>query len=374
MNIQEGRGITLKKSEQSSYKMIITKELERKIRFICSKVSQVEWSGVLYYTHTGNFEDGSLTIIAKDLLVLDIGNGSSTNFNYDNPDICTYMIDNDLLDCDSGLIHSHCTFDTFFSGTDQNTLLQEGTDRNIFVSLIVNNAGTYTAGITRRMFSKIMEEACYKTFEDKEVCTPVEKYETQYVEWFQLTIEKEWEENNAFPDIAQRLLSIAEKKKEEEERRKNLYYNRAPEAPNQLSLFEEKEPPYFPVKNTNEISSAVLPSYDDIIVKLLTGNIAATTQTISIDKAAANMQKLFDNTFESGEFSYFAEGFIDFIVNNWGESVLPELSEDEWKNSTNEETYGDSISRFAYILGEDLIKIVSNKYTEVYSNTLNNYL
>lgn len=367
MNIQEGRGITLKKSEQSSYKMIITKELERKIRFICSKVSQVEWSGVLYYTHTGNFEDGSLTIIAKDLIVLDIGNGSSTNFNYDNPDICTYMIDNNLLDCDSGLIHSHCTFDTFFSGTDQNTLLQEGTDRNIFVSLIVNNAGTYTAGITRRMFSKIMEEACYKTFEDKEVCTPVEKYETQYVEWFQLTIEKEWEENNAFPDITQRLLSIAEKKKEEEERRKNLYYNRVPEAPNQLSLFEEKEPPYFPVKNTNEISSAVLPSYDDIIVKLLTGNIAATTQTISVAKAAANMQKLFDNTFENGEFSYFAESFVDFIVNNWGESAFPELLE-------SSEADLDPVSKFAYKLGEDLIKIAPNKYTEVYSNTLNNYL
>lgn len=99
--------LQLKKNEQSSYKIVITKEMERKIRFICQKVSQVEWSGVMYYTHTGNFEDGSLTIIAKDLIVLDIGTGGATEFRCSNPDVCTYMIENDLLDCDMGLIHSH---------------------------------------------------------------------------------------------------------------------------------------------------------------------------------------------------------------------------------------------------------------------------
>ena len=40
---------------------------------------------------------------------------------------------------------------TFFSGTDKATLQSEGSDMNHFVSLIVNNAGKYTAGVTRKV-------------------------------------------------------------------------------------------------------------------------------------------------------------------------------------------------------------------------------
>lgn len=40
---------------------------------------------------------------------------------------------------------------TFFSGTDLATLRTEGFDRNCFVSLIVNNAGEYSAAITRKV-------------------------------------------------------------------------------------------------------------------------------------------------------------------------------------------------------------------------------
>ena len=56
-----------------------------------------------------------------------------------------------LLDCQMALIHSHGNLATFFSTTDQDTLLEEGLDRNNFVSLIVNNKGEYTAAITRKV-------------------------------------------------------------------------------------------------------------------------------------------------------------------------------------------------------------------------------
>lgn len=103
--LKETKTLQLKKMERSSYKIIITKELEKKIRFVCSKVSKVEWSGVLFYTHEGEFDDGSLVITAQDMIVLDIGNGTSTEFKCSDPDVITYMVDNDLLDCDMGLIH-----------------------------------------------------------------------------------------------------------------------------------------------------------------------------------------------------------------------------------------------------------------------------
>ena len=81
---------------------------------------------------------------------MDIGTEASTEFDM-TPDVISYMTDNDLLDYQVGLIHSHHSMSTFFSGVDTNTLLEEGIDRAHFVSLIVNNKGSYTAGITRRV-------------------------------------------------------------------------------------------------------------------------------------------------------------------------------------------------------------------------------
>lgn len=386
--LENKKAIQLKKSEQLSYKMIITKELERKIRFICSKINNIEWSGVLFYTHEGEFEDGSLTIKAVDLIVLDIGDATTTQFQCSNPDVITYMVDNDLLDCDMALIHSHHTMSTFMSGTDLNTLLQEGTDRNIFVSLIVNNAGTYTAGITRRIFSKITEEKCYKTFQDKEICKPEESYETEYVEWFNLSIEKEEDNTNLFPEIAERLANIAENKKKQEEERKKSYvlttnhndwdeekrFDWQRTAPitgtNQPTLFDYTEEDIDKdVPPTNEDFIIDTKAFNDIVIKLLTGDITADSTTTTITRAAANMSLVFDRTFkEMEDFEAFASNIIDFIIDSWGNTVyIP-------KNTEDEDAWIEATATFAYDLSNRLLEVTPNKYTEIYSNILNNYL
>lgn len=88
---------------------------------------------------------------------------------------------------------------TFFSGTDQSTLQKEGSDRNNFVSLIVNNDGNYTAGITRKVeYTEnhlITITGNYpffgsrQTFNVPETNTSEEKVKT-VIEWFELEIEK----------------------------------------------------------------------------------------------------------------------------------------------------------------------------------------
>lgn len=92
---------------------------------------------------------------------------------------------------------------TFFSGTDTNTLLQEGKDCNNFLSLIVNNAGDYTAAITRKITcgsiveKKTTEKKDYPLFNTGTIIElPEETKEFGYcetsitVEYFNLTIEK----------------------------------------------------------------------------------------------------------------------------------------------------------------------------------------
>lgn len=116
----------------------------------------------------------------------------------------------------------------FFSGTDTNTLLEEGTDRNHFVSLIVNNAGSYVAAVTRRIKQEIHAVAHivyttkthYNSWDDIDIplsdgeIVEKDKEETktiEYVEWYDLNITKEAADNN-FNEIDNRLSAIKKAK------------------------------------------------------------------------------------------------------------------------------------------------------------------
>lgn len=88
-----------------TYKLIIPLEVEQKIRYICNKISQVEWSGTLFYTYSGSFEDNTLEIKCVDIFPMDIGSSTYTEFDM-SPDVIAYMTDHpELLDCQMGLIH-----------------------------------------------------------------------------------------------------------------------------------------------------------------------------------------------------------------------------------------------------------------------------
>ena len=142
-------------------KLIIEKKLHDKIIYLCSRISQEEWSGVLFYEMKGVF-GGDLELIAKDLLLLDINTASYTEYENDTTDIPAYMFENNLIHTYQGHIHSHNVMQTFFSGTDLATLKEEGAKRPHFLSLIVNNANEYTACITAK--AEVKEELIFKDF------------------------------------------------------------------------------------------------------------------------------------------------------------------------------------------------------------------
>lgn len=90
-----------------SYKIIIPQEVEAKIRFACNNVWNIEWSGVLFYKPEGSFENNDLVIKCVDIYLMDIGNATYTEFDM-SPDVIGYMAQNqELLNCQMGLIHSH---------------------------------------------------------------------------------------------------------------------------------------------------------------------------------------------------------------------------------------------------------------------------
>lgn len=347
----------------STFKMIIPAEVERQIRFLCERVWSTEWSGVLFYNYEGSLEDGSLKIICKDIYPMDIGTSAYTEFSM-SPDVIGYMANNtELLDCKMGLIHSHNNMSTFFSGTDQSTLQEEGAERNHFVSLIVNNAGKYTAAITRKIKYKKSITFDYEGFNGLIKVKSPTITEGEAIEYFYLDIEIEGETDNTAKSLADRLEEIKKKKPAAPtnlnntfsgykgwepyakylERAESTQNNKNPEPTHKTpSLFSDEEGDNYKFWNSKKEKPGALylnkedkkeddevPSFsgkitseviDSIIAQLLTGSIAVTEINRVKEPGWLNtMTKLFDKRFgkdHDGEvlFEFWAEDFIQFLL------------------------------------------------------------
>lgn len=387
----------VQKSGTYNYKLIIPAEVERKIRFACQKVWSTEWSGTLFFTHEGSFENNDLVIRCVDIYIMDIGTQAYTEFDM-NPDVIAYMCKNpELLDCQMGLIHSHNNMSTFFSGTDTATLKEEGRDRNNFVSLIVNNAGTYTAAITRRVKSKqVKESVSYEFFGDGE------KHDTkEYVgsadeiEWFYLKIEKEGE-NYSFPDMAARLKEIKQAKAERAEKAQtpvyqggykpviaNSYGTKAGPANlvkkeadkknlNQRTLFDDVDD--LPFEEGYEIPYGQV-SFDkttlkSLVLQLITGSVIISNDSkIDITKWAKSMPALYEKRFGKGKvgmdnFKIWAETYAEYLTWYITDEKLEELGFDET----------EICAICAHDMIEELTKLPENDYIKGYIDALQKYL
>lgn len=344
-NQAQKKALSLEK-HTDTYKLVIPADVEKKIRHLCNRISQVEWSGTLFYTHSGSYEEGTLEIRCVDIFPMDIGSQAYTEFDM-SPDVIAYMTDHpELLDCQMGLIHSHNNMATFFSGTDTGTLREEGNDRNHFVSLIVNNAGTYTAAITRRLTEKrvINTTFTYRTFDDVEKTgTRTVEVEEEVIAYNMLNIIKEGEVTEPFLEIDERLEAIKKSKAKVVATKAPLsttsYHGGLPFTPptyqgnskevskvaRQGSLFDEEfmesEPPrkVEQIADPNEltIEASVVKS---ITLQLITGSIAiADASRIDPVKWAGQMTKLFDKRFgnDRGLFELWAETMVEFVVTNF---------------------------------------------------------
>lgn len=390
----------VQKSGTYNYKLIIPAEVERKIRFTCQKVWSTEWSGTLFFTHEGSFENNDLVIRCVDIYIMDIGTQAYTEFDM-NPDVISYMCENpELLDCQMGLIHSHNNMSTFFSGTDTATLKEEGRDRNNFVSLIVNNAGTYTAAITRRVKSKqVKESVSYEFFGDGEKQDTKEYVsDADEIEWFYLKIEKEGE-NYSFPDMAARLEEIKQAKAEKAEKAKkaqtptyqgdykpviaNSYGTKAGPAnlvkkeankPKvvQPTLFDDADD--LPFEEEYDIPYGQV-SFDKVTLKslvlqLITGSIIISNDSkIDISKWAKSMPTLYEKRFGKGKvgmnnFKIWAETYAEYLTWYITDEKLEELGFDDT----------EICAICAHDMIEELTKLPENDYIKGYIDALQKYL
>lgn len=120
-------------------KLVITLPFLDKVKYLCSKVPEKEWSGMLFYDIQGTIKDISKMVITPtEILIKDIGTKASTAFEYDEQCL-EFIEENNLLMSKHGMVHSHNTMPVFFSGTDIEELQDNVENHNIYLSLVVNN-------------------------------------------------------------------------------------------------------------------------------------------------------------------------------------------------------------------------------------------
>lgn len=380
----------VQKSGTYNYKLIIPIEVERKIRFTCQEVWNTEWSGTLFFTHEGSFENNDLVIKCVDIYIMDIGTQAYTEFDM-NPDVIAYMTEHsELLDCQMGLIHSHNNMSTFISETDAATLKEEGRDRNNFVSLIVNNAGSYTAAITRRIKSKqVTESVSYEFFGDGEKQDTNEYVsDADEIEWFYLKIEKE-DENYSFPDMAARLEEIKQAKAEKD---KKVVYSsdyktaiasscsttnlvkKEDSKPKvvQTTLFDNTDDLLFEEGHDIPYGQVTFDkvTLKSLVLQLITGSIIISNDSkIDLTKWAKSMSALYEKRFGKGEegmknFKIWADTYAEYLTWNVTDEKLEELGFDET----------EICAICAHDMIEELTKLPENDYIKGYIDALQKYL
>lgn len=300
------------KESKIRFKLVITDKVENKIRWWCSKLPDNEWSGALFYDYKGSFKKNNLVLTAIDFLVLDIGTSGHTEFVEDEK-IISYACSQGLINQQVALIHSHNRMSAFFSGEDTQTLIKEGSIRNHFLSIIVNNKGEYVAAITKKVkveSNKIT--IAYKTFNDADV--------------------SEIQNNVVIDEFIEKInLDIVMPKSEEE-----LIFNKLSKS-NTLALEKQKCSTGNLVKkydynltlfNNNTDRSNIIQAYN----RLATGTIGY----VPCDRRLA-FDKSFDNIAETDEETI--SNFVVSVTENLSAEELVELK--EMLEHLDESTYID---------------------------------
>lgn len=380
------------------------KKVEEKIRYLIRKFPHTEWSGILFYSHTGNFENGDLEIHCEDIYPMDLGSGTFTDFKMD-ASVVAYIADNiDLFGCEMGLVHSHHSMGAFISGTDANTLASEGNDTNCFVSLVVDTRGTYVAAITRKVHKRKevitkVYGSTYEFFGDGERILDrgggdgirTDASET-VIEYFMLDVQRE-ETNNPFDYLDARFEEIEAKKKpanmpivsvgntiptpkwntdgslskgndfDKDAEDKDFYdwihQNRKTEQP---TLFTNEEMGDIDITKWQPDPTII----HHLVCQLVTSSLIVNKDIDLKQWITRHMEKKYDEIFGSAasfEFCNWAESYVEFILNHYSDENIPDVAND-WDAFQG---------RLAEALIDELSEYPSNGYMDCYSDILMRY-
>jgi hypothetical protein len=365
--------------EATGFKLVITPEFEAILDYMSARRPDKEWSGILFYDVEGSIETKDLVLTTKDIYLMDLGNAAYTSFEI-TPELVSYMSDNDLFGCQQGLIHSHHSMSTTFSGTDHRTLDEEGIDRTHFLSLIVNNAKTYSAKLTQKIDRKahytINVKESYNTFDDSTITYEpyIEEAEETDVRLVIYPLEIIMPAKNDLPKVAERYEELSKKDITPYNNYKpgqHYNYNRGYELDTALQMEMKRrdslprQGDLFEDELVYKTSNRPTPN-DEIVVATAFTIIAGTplaqlTNGRSITDAVKAIIPHYDRVFTNANNSSFLE-WVDTYV----PYIISTIEDTELLAATRTSYVHDSILAGAIAkLIADLNKALKNPYLEV---------
>lgn len=158
-------------------KTIVTDSVLNKIKYLCQKISKVEWSGILLYSFEGSIKEPETMIITlQDIIPMNKGTQAYTEYEFNEPKrdnsgfedkYIDYIEENEhALEWNMAHIHSHNSMAVFFSGTDMSELNDNSASHNFYLSFIVNNFMDFQAKIAFRANIKESITAPYMALDE----------------------------------------------------------------------------------------------------------------------------------------------------------------------------------------------------------------
>lgn len=348
---------------QTNCKLIISSNLEKKISVCCRELPQNEWSGTLFYSIVSGKFGKDLVLKAEDFYLRDIGSHTYTEFD-DDADAFNYQVENNLIDCIQGLIHSHCSFNTFFSGIDANTLDDLGHDMPHFLSLIVNNAGTYCAKITRR----IPVSNHYITFNGEE-----EEYEGNEVIIQSFPVSIEFEDGSLINTIKSRLSELKKRTKNDSFENTlwdNQSYNNDFRIPNvSYSAFNNKVKDSSSNFNNKPVNSlSTIKETSSVIAKEDNKNITNKKKGKEIDE---DKSKNLSNKRLNSLTDFINKKMKAILYGSFIFTIKKEFDEKDWCKNKMKESFESNfqdihtINSFFTLYFDNLIGLCLDKFPEI---------
>lgn len=153
--------------------MKIPKKVWDQISYLCSQISNIEWSAILFYKTEGEVTDiANFKIEAKEVYLKDIGTVGFTSFTFGSDEVERMMSNEELMDYTIGKIHSHHNMNTFHSGTDWDDLWENTETNNLYLSFITNNRFDLEVKVGWRAVQKVVTKTEYYITDPNGVVIP----------------------------------------------------------------------------------------------------------------------------------------------------------------------------------------------------------
>lgn len=346
-------------AQKDKFKLIISEKLERKIRVLCEKFPKTEWSGQLFYTYTGSFANKDIVFTAEDLLFMDEGSAVDTEFYLDEGNAASYIADHELFGHQIGLIHSHNVMNAFFSGQDDSMLKQEGSSRNHFLSLVVNNAGNYVARVTTKevITYSLTKSSEMKTFNNADIVTAptTENGVETVVSYYDLDIVGQTNTCEDYDELMGIIAECAERKKQRAKREKPLLFKNPAYIPYGQSLFPELD--------SKELLGKTLADeeIDFYVLQLVTLNLLPYKEDLqqSLNTMYSNIHRRFKTQLE---YEHAVETIAEYVI-----------AEELYKTFTDEDDYIQAIDTIITYIKSLKYPITTDPYLKFICNTLESY-